>query len=74
MQLFRWITSPELADCYVSSTTITSYNHLNKAHWSTVYLDGSLPVYKIYYLVDASYQRAVNLLPEERRKLLGTTP
>lgn len=44
--------------------------HLNKAHWSTVYLDGSLPDSQIYYLVDASYQQAVNLLPEEKRKLL----
>ncbi|MEA5948423.1 hypothetical protein ONR07_24765, partial [Salmonella enterica subsp. enterica serovar Anatum] len=34
--------------------------HLNKAHWSTVYLDGSLPDSQLYYLVDASYQQAVN--------------
>ena len=33
-------------------------------------LDGSLPDSQIYYLVDASYQQAVNLLPEEKRKLL----
>ncbi|MGQ7147566.1 MmcQ/YjbR family DNA-binding protein [Escherichia sp. SS-MK2] len=46
------------------------HRHLNKAHWSTVYLDGSLPDSQIYYLVDASYQQAVNLLPEEKRKLL----
>ena len=32
--------------------------------------DGSLPDSQIYYLVDASYQQAVNLLPEEKRKLL----
>ncbi|MDU3067913.1 MAG: MmcQ/YjbR family DNA-binding protein [Escherichia coli] len=28
------------------------------------------PDSQIYYLVDASYQQAVNLLPEEKRKLL----
>ena len=33
--------------------------HLNKAHWSTVYLDGSLPGSQIYYLVDASYKQVV---------------
>ena len=52
-------TSPELAEL------------LRQQHsWSTVYLDGSLPDSQIYYLVDASYQQAVNLLPEEKRKLL----
>ena len=30
----------------------------------------ALPDSQIYYLVDASYQQAVNLLPEEKRKLL----
>ncbi|MOA69525.1 hypothetical protein D3C78_1977660 [compost metagenome] len=45
--------------------------HLNKAHWSTVYLDGSLPDSQIYYLVDASYQQAVALLPEMTRQQLS---
>ena len=44
--------------------------HLNKAHWSTVYLDGSLPDSQIYYLVDASYQQAVKMLPEPVRQQL----
>ncbi|MDI5399383.1 MmcQ/YjbR family DNA-binding protein, partial [Salmonella enterica subsp. enterica serovar Kentucky] len=43
---------------------------LNKAHWSTVYLDGSLPDSQLYYLVDASYQQAVNALSEDKRKQL----
>lgn len=45
--------------------------HLNKAHWSTVFLDGSLPDSQIYYLVDASYQQALDTLPEDKRKLLS---
>ena len=57
-------TSPE------QHSDVRPSRHLNKAHWSTVYLDGSLPDSQIYYLVDASYQQAVNLLPEEKRKLL----
>jgi len=32
--------------------------HLNKTHWSTLLLDGSLKDSQIYYLVDASYQQA----------------
>lgn len=34
--------------------------HLNKTHWSTVLLDGSLKDSQIYYLVDASLQQALN--------------
>lgn len=34
--------------------------HLNKSHWSTLYLDGSLKDSQIYYLVDASLQQALN--------------
>jgi len=45
--------------------------HLNKAHWSTVYLDGSIPDSQIYYLVDASYKQAVELLPEMTRQQLS---
>ncbi len=32
--------------------------HLNKAHWNTVMLNGSLKDSELYYLVDASYQQA----------------
>ncbi len=59
-------TSPELAELLRQQhSDVRPSRHLNKAHWSTVYLDGSLPDSQIYYLVDASYQQAVNLLPEE---------
>lgn len=34
--------------------------HLNKSHWSTLLLDGSLKDSQIYYLVDASLQQALN--------------
>ena len=64
-------TSPELAQLLRQQhSDVRPSRHLNKAHWCTVYLDGSLPDSQIYYLVDASYQQAVNLLPEEKRKLL----
>ncbi|MDW8844355.1 MmcQ/YjbR family DNA-binding protein [Erwinia sp. P7711] len=34
--------------------------HLNKSHWSTVLLDGTLKDSQIYYLVDASLQKALD--------------
>ena len=62
-------TSPELAELLRQQhKDVRPSRHLNKAHWSTVYLDGSLPNSQIYYLVDASYQLAVDLLPEAVRQ------
>lgn len=62
-------TSPELAELLRQQhEDVRPSRHLNKAHWSTVYLDGSLPGSQIYYLVDASYQLAVDLLPESLRQ------
>ncbi|HDW6793552.1 TPA: MmcQ/YjbR family DNA-binding protein [Salmonella enterica subsp. enterica serovar Typhi] len=64
-------TSPELAELLRQQhSDVRSSRHLNKAHWSTVYLDGSLPDSQLYYLVDASYQQAVNALSEDKRKQL----
>ena len=55
--------SPELAELLRQQhRDVRPSQHLNKAHWSTVYLDGSLPDSQIYYLVDASYQQAVKML------------
>lgn len=44
-------TSPELAELLRQQhSDVRPSRHLNKAHWSTVYLDGSLPDSQIYYL------------------------
>ena len=65
-------TSPELAELLrQENKDVFPSAHLNKAHWSTVYLDGELPDSQIYYLVYASYQQAVGLLPEQRRQQLS---
>ncbi|MCP6514039.1 MmcQ/YjbR family DNA-binding protein, partial [Klebsiella pneumoniae] len=64
--------SPELAELLREQhVDIRPSRHLNKAHWSTVFLDGSLPDSQIYYLVDASYQQAVRLLSEPTRQQLS---
>ena len=64
-------TSPELAELLRQQhKDLRPSRHLNEAHWSTVYLDGSLPGTQIYYLVEAPYQQAIHTLPEDKRRLL----
>lgn len=52
-------TTPALADLLREEhDDVQPSEHLNKSHWSTVWLDGSLKDSQIYYLVDASWQQA----------------
>ena len=45
--------------------------HMNKEHWNTVILDGSLPNELIYKLIDDSYDLVVKgLKKSDREKLL----
>ncbi|RWR03096.1 hypothetical protein ED28_04690 [[Pantoea] beijingensis] len=54
-------TTPALADLMREShKDILPDEHLNKSHWSTVFLDGSLKDSQIYYLIDASFQQALS--------------
>ncbi|MBE8717222.1 MmcQ/YjbR family DNA-binding protein [Cellvibrio polysaccharolyticus] len=47
-------------------------HHMNKKHWNTVYLDGSINSADIERMIDNSYDLVVNNLPtDERVKLLG---
>ena len=48
--------------------------HLNKRHWNTVTLDGSLPYDLIRDLVEDSYDLVVSALPKRKRKQLGWAP
>lgn len=45
--------------------------HMNKRHWNTVVLDGSLPSKLVRDLIDHSYQLVVASLPVRTRKALG---
>jgi predicted DNA-binding protein (MmcQ/YjbR family) len=45
--------------------------HLNKRHWNTVILDGSLPDETIRDLIEDSYDLVVSKLPQARRRSLG---
>ena len=48
--------------------------HLNKKHWNTVTLDGSLSDQTIREMVEDSYDLVVSRLPASRRRALGWRP
>jgi predicted DNA-binding protein (MmcQ/YjbR family) len=44
--------------------------HMNKRHWNTVLLDGSIPKGEIERMIDNSYALVVQGLPSRQRKAL----
>jgi predicted DNA-binding protein (MmcQ/YjbR family) len=53
-------------------SAITPGYHLNKRHWNTVALDGSLPDEELAELIDHSYDLVVARLPRAQRNELTT--
>lgn len=51
---------------------ITPGYHLNKRHWNTVSLDGSVPDRQVLELIDHSYELVVARLTKAQRKELTT--
>jgi predicted DNA-binding protein (MmcQ/YjbR family) len=49
---------------------VTPGYHLNKKHWNTVILDGSIPEQTIKDMVEDSYDLVVSALPAARRRAL----
>jgi predicted DNA-binding protein (MmcQ/YjbR family) len=47
--------------------------HLNKRHWNTVVLDGSLPDPMVRDMIEDSYDLVVSALPRATREALGWT-
>ena len=45
--------------------------HLNKRHWNTITLDGSLPDQLVRDLIEDSYDLVVSALPKRTREQLG---
>ena len=45
--------------------------HLNKRHWNTVIIDGSLPGEAVRSMIEDSYDLVVSSLPRERQRALG---
>jgi predicted DNA-binding protein (MmcQ/YjbR family) len=48
--------------------------HLNKRHWNTVIIDGSLSTQQVIDMVEDSYDLVVSDLPASRRRTLGWQP
>ena len=44
--------------------------HMNKKHWNTLYMDGSLPEKLVYELIDHSYDLVVKSLKKADREKL----
>jgi predicted DNA-binding protein (MmcQ/YjbR family) len=40
--------------------SITPGYHINKPHWNTIILDGSVPEKEIFWMIDHSYDIAIN--------------
>jgi predicted DNA-binding protein (MmcQ/YjbR family) len=50
--------------------SITAGYHLNKRHWNTVALDGSIPEQEVRTFIDHSYDLVVKSLTREKRATL----
>lgn len=63
---------PRLAEALraAHAAVIPGY-HLNKRHWNTVLLDGTLPDQMVCDLIEDSYDLIVSRLPRTRRRALG---
>ena len=62
---------PELAEALrgAHAAVIPGY-HLNKRHWNTVIIDGSIPDDAIRDMIEDSYDLVVSKLPQTRRLAL----
>ncbi|MCX7749063.1 MAG: MmcQ/YjbR family DNA-binding protein [Clostridia bacterium] len=44
--------------------------HLNKKHWITVVVDGTIPDHEIYWMIDHSYELVLKGLTKQERESL----
>jgi predicted DNA-binding protein (MmcQ/YjbR family) len=63
---------PELAEALrgAYAAVLPGY-HLNKRHWNTVIIDGSVPEQTIRDMIEDSYDLVVSRLPVSQRRALG---
>ena len=45
--------------------------HMNKQHWNTIYIDGSISDKELKIWIDDSYRLVVSSLPKKERDVLG---
>lgn len=51
------------------SSVIPGY-HLNKNHWNTVIIDGSVPDDEIFWMINHSYEMVIKSLSKAKQKLI----
>jgi predicted DNA-binding protein (MmcQ/YjbR family) len=56
-----------------SYAAITPGYHLNKRHWNSIVLDGSVPDAMVRDMIEDSYDLVVSALPRAAREALGWT-
>jgi predicted DNA-binding protein (MmcQ/YjbR family) len=62
---------PTLAEIFRQNyAAVTPGYHMNKRHWNTVLLDGSIPDTDLLDMVDHSYEQVVKTLPKVIRDKL----
>ncbi|MCR4669770.1 MAG: MmcQ/YjbR family DNA-binding protein [Saccharofermentans sp.] len=61
------ITDPVYLDMLIHSPGIFPAYHMNKKHWVTVLLDGSVPEDSVCGLIDMSYQATMSKKPRRSR-------
>ncbi len=61
---------PVLAEQLREAQVIPGY-HLNKRHWNTVIVDGSLSEQMVKDMIEDSYDLVMSTLPQPRRRALG---
>lgn len=44
--------------------------HMNKTHWNTVLMDGSIPVGEVHEMIDHSYRLVARTLPRAERHMI----
>jgi predicted DNA-binding protein (MmcQ/YjbR family) len=63
---------PDLAvQLRMNHPAITAGYHLNKRHWNTVVVDGSVPDDQLREMIEDSYDLVVARLPRAQRERLG---
>jgi predicted DNA-binding protein (MmcQ/YjbR family) len=63
---------PELAEgLRAAHEAITAGYHLNKRHWNTIVLDGSVPERMVVEMIEDSYDLVVAKLPKSTQAELG---
>ncbi len=52
-------------------SSVTPGYHLNKQHWNTITIDGTIPEHELIWMIDHSYDLVFKSLTKAEKKQLG---